>query len=56
MVSFRAEGGGEKVEVGVKDIGEVEDLLREVKRLKGIKEESGKSQIMGRRSGTSHGW
>ena len=57
VVTFRKEGvEGEKVEVGVKEIGEVEGLLREVKRLKAVKEEWEKGPGRWRRGGKGHGW
>lgn len=53
MVTFK-EGGGSKgkgVEIGVKDVRDVEDLLKEVKRLKGIREQVGNGRV-----GESHSW
>lgn len=56
MVTFKERGGGRAgVEIGVKDVRDVEDLLKEVKRLKEIREEVGKSS-MGGRVGESHSW
>ncbi|KAL7408877.1 Endonuclease/exonuclease/phosphatase [Mrakia frigida] len=53
VVTFK-EGGGSKgkgVEIGVKDVRDVEDLLKEVKRLKGIREQVGNGRV-----GESHSW
>jgi len=56
VVTFKERGGGRAgVEIGVKDVRDVEDLLKEVKRLKEIREEVGKSS-MGGRVGESHSW
>ena len=56
MVTFKegAKGGG--VEIGVKDVRDVEDLLKEVKRLKGIREEVERSGSGSRKIGESHSW